>query len=270
VTLIDRVSGLLAEVVAEEVMPRFRLLAAEEIVSKVTEGDPDDLVTAVDHAVERRLTGALAALMPDARVIGEEAACATPALLEALAADEPVWLVDPIDGTKSFARGDDAFGVMIALVTGGATRAAWIARPARGEIFVAEEGGGAFVNGRRLHPPAAAPVLRGTLYTRFMPPALAAAVEQHAAGRYLPLAGAGAASVEYPAVIEGEKDFVVYYRLLPWDHAAGSLLLAEAGGRVEHLDGRGYGPRSCSEITVLGGHPAVCGMVRMWLSAIPR
>src|SRR5205814_5231596 len=114
-SLIDRVSGLLAEVVAEEVMVRFRALEASDLEAKISAGDPDDLVTAVDRAVERRLTGALTALLPGSRVVGEEATHAQPALLAALASTDPVWLVDPIDGTKNFARGDDTFGVMVAL-----------------------------------------------------------------------------------------------------------------------------------------------------------
>jgi fructose-1,6-bisphosphatase/inositol monophosphatase family enzyme len=262
------VSELLAEVVAEEVMTRFRLLERADIAAKETAGDPGDLVTVVDHAVERRLERALASLVPGARVLGEEAAHADPALLDHLAADEPVWLVDPIDGTKNFARGDEGFGVMVALVSAGAAQAAWIALPARGRTYVAEAGAGAFCGARRLRTSPPPPALRGTLYTNFMPPALAAAVTTKAAGRYVPVAGDGAAAVEYPAVIEGEKELVVYHRLLPWDHAAGALLVTEAGGRAEHLDGRPYAPRSRNEVTVVASHPSVCAAVRGWLADV--
>jgi fructose-1,6-bisphosphatase/inositol monophosphatase family enzyme len=266
VSLIDRVSALLAEVVAEEVIGRFRRLAAADIERKPTAGDPEDLVTIVDRAVERRLEGALTALLRGSLVIGEEAVHAQPRRLLGLAGADPVWLVDPIDGTRNFAGGDDAFGVMIALVQGGVTRAAWIALPARGQTFVAEEGGGTYLDGARLRAPRPAPRLRGTLYTRFMPEAIAAAAERHSAGQYLARPGPGAAAVEYTSVARGEKDFVVYYRLLPWDHAPGALVLTEAGGRVEHLDGRPYAPRAQNEITILGGAPAVCATVRDWLA----
>ena len=266
-SLIDRVSGLLAEVVAEEVMVRFRALEASDLEAKISAGDPDDLVTAVDRAVERRLTGALTALLPGSRVVGEEATHAQPALLAALASTDPVWLVDPIDGTKNFARGDDTFGVMVALFDRGATRAAWISLPARGQTFVAEAGAGTHLDGVRVRAPLGARPLRGTLYTHFMPATLAARVIGASAGRFVPHPGPGAAAIEYTALVRGEKDFVVYHRLLPWDHGPGALVLTEAGGRVEHLDGRPYHPRASSQVTILGADPSVPAEVRGWLTA---
>ena len=263
-SLVDRVSGLLAQVVAEEVMGRFRALAASDIEAKASAGDPDDLVTAVDRAVERRLTLALADLLPGSKVVGEEATHARPELLALLGQSDPVWLVDPIDGTRNFARGDDAFGVMIALVEGGAARAAWITLPARGQRFVAEEGAGAYRDGARLRVPAPAQPLRGTLYTRFMPPALAATVARHGTGRFFASPAPSAAAIEYTAIAAGEKDFVVYHRLLPWDHAPGALLLTEAGGCVEHLDGGRYRATSPSQVTILAAAPSVPAEVRGW------
>ena len=264
-SLIDRVRQLLAEVVAEEVLGRFRQLAAHEIEAKPTAGDPEDLVTVVDHRVEQRLEGGLTALLPGSTVIGEEAVHARPELLERLTGAEPVWLIDPIDGTRNFARGEDTFGVMIALVERGATRAAWIALPARGQTFVAEAGAGAYLDGVRVkvRQPASPP--RGTLYTRFMPPALAGAVTAASPGRYLEHPGASAAAIEYTSILLGVKDLVVYYRLHPWDHAPGALLLTEAGGCVEHLDGRPYTPRDGSELTILAATPAVAAAARGWM-----
>lgn len=258
-------SDLLAEVVAEEVVGRFRTLATHEIEAKPTLGDPDDLVTVVDHLVEKRLTGGLQRLLPGATVIGEEAVHARPELLDSLGDTQPVWLIDPIDGTKNFARGEEAFGVMIALVDRGATRASWIALPARNQMFVAEEGAGAYLGGApiRTREPVSPPL--GTLYTRFMPPALAEAVVTASRGRYTDQPGASAAAIEYTSIVSGVKDLVVYYRLHPWDHAPGALLLSEAGGCVEHLDGRPYMPRDRSELTILGATPAVTAAARTWL-----
>jgi fructose-1,6-bisphosphatase/inositol monophosphatase family enzyme len=268
VSLVDRVSQLVARVVVEEVMGRFRALEAGDIEAKPSADDPHDLVTAVDRAVERRLTSALVELRPGSVVVGEEAVHEQPGLLAALAGDAPVWLVDPIDGTRNFARGDDAFGVMIALVDRGATRAAWITLPARGQSFVAEAGAGAYLDGVRLRVSAPARPLRGTLYTNYMPAPLAGAVARASAGRFLAHPGPGAAAIEYTSVVRGEKDFVVYYRLHPWDHAPGALLLAEAGGGVEHLDGSRYHPLDSRQLTVLGAAPAVCADVRGWLGNI--
>jgi fructose-1,6-bisphosphatase/inositol monophosphatase family enzyme len=118
----------------------------------------------------------------------------------------------------------------------------------------------------RVRAPAPARPLRGTLYTRFMPPALAASVTAASTGRFLPQPGWSAAAIEYTALVRGEKDLVVYHRLHPWDHAPGALVLAEAGGSVEHLDGQPYRPRSPSQVTILGAAPSVTAEVRDWLS----
>jgi fructose-1,6-bisphosphatase/inositol monophosphatase family enzyme len=270
--LIDAVSELLAEIVGEEILPRFRRLRAADVEAKVTIGDPEDIVTIVDRIVEARLERALTMLLPGSVVVGEEGVHVDPRRLGALGCDHSVWLVDPLDGTKNFARGDDAFGTMIALHERGQTRAAWIALPARDETYVAIQEAGTCLNGRRVQVPAgcvqvpatsaSASHLRGSCYTRFMTNDLAELVERRArAGG----AGAGAAAVEYTGIVRGEKDFVIYHRLLPWDHAPGALVLVEAGGRVESLDGSPYRPGGGDRLTVLGRSPSVCATVRGWL-----
>jgi fructose-1,6-bisphosphatase/inositol monophosphatase family enzyme len=64
----------------------------------------------------------------------------------------------------------------------------------------------------------------------------------------------------------GRQDFVTYYRLLPWDHAAPALILTEAGGRAEHPDGRPYEVRSANEILIAARLPAIAQRVREWFS----
>lgn len=249
---VDEVTALLEEVSRTIVLPRFRQLAAHEIIVKATEHDPQDLVTIVDREVERHVSAALAALEPSVPVIGEEAAHESPALLDLLMGDAPVWVLDPIDGTKNFAGGSDAFGIMLAYVAGGHARAAWIVMPARGETFVALAGRGAFRDGVRLtvdatrsHEPP-----RGAVMTRFMPESLGATVRD-ATARVDELAPSGSAAVEYTDVIAGRRDFIIYYRLLPWDHAAPALVLTEAGGHVMHLDGSRYTARSPHQVTAV-------------------
>jgi fructose-1,6-bisphosphatase/inositol monophosphatase family enzyme len=262
VSLFDRVTDLLAEVVAEEVVTRFGRLLPGDVEGKLSIGDPDDLVTIVDHAVERRLDSALKALLPGSLVVGEEAVHADPRRLEALSGPAPVWLVDPLDGTKNFARGHQAYGVMIALQHGPTTQAAWIALPALGETYVAVKEAGTFRNGQRVRVPATLQTpaaMRGAVYSGFM----ARDYADFAGQRLGPNRGAwGAAAFEYTAIVRGERDFVVYHRLLPWDHAPGALVLTEAGGRVEHLDGSTYDVRSCDQVTILGANAQVCAAVR--------
>lgn len=263
----DRVTALLREVADELVLPRFRMLRDDEIERKVTAGDPDDIVTIVDQQVEGRVTAALRGIDRGAYVVGEEAVHRYPELLEHLSSDEPVWLIDPIDGTKNFARGLDGFGIMVARVLDGQTQAAWVFLPARQQMFVAETGSGTFLNGARLVVPRIADDVppRGTVHTRYMPASLAASVRAAGRTRHMPLADTGASAVEYTDILRGVRDFGVYYRLLPWDHTAGALILTEGGGRVVHLDGHAYSARSSHQLTVVAASGEIANEVRSWL-----
>lgn len=268
---IDRVAALLRQVADEAILPRFRRLQAEDVIGKPTPGDPEDIVTAVDRDVERVLTRELAALTPGVAVLGEESAHERPELLRLLDADDPLWIVDPIDGTKNFAAGDDGFGVMLAFVSRGLARAAWILQPARGDLYTAQSGAGALRNGAPIRAPALSPrpVLRGPLKTKFMPEGTRAAVEAAMLGRFEPASLTGCSATDYPDLLSGMIDFGVYHRLHAWDHAAGALILTEAGGAVEHLDGARYTPRSRHRPTVVAASPAIAAQIRGWLRDIP-
>jgi fructose-1,6-bisphosphatase/inositol monophosphatase family enzyme len=266
---IDRVTTIIRDIVASVVMPSFRALRPEDIHVKDTPGDPDDLVTIVDKMAETRLVEALNDVVPGAAFIGEEAACGNPALLSALAASAPAWLIDPIDGTKNFARGQVDFGVMVALVERGLTRASWVAVPAADPAYtvVAERGRGTWIDGMRTRAGERRHArLRGTVHTRTMPPAEARGVLAGLDGKYDACPSSGSAATEYSAVVRGDKDFVIYYRLLPWDHAPGSLALTEAGGAAIHLDGSPYTPLSLNQITIFAAAPDLAETIRGWLT----
>jgi fructose-1,6-bisphosphatase/inositol monophosphatase family enzyme len=273
VDLLERVSAIVSDVVSAVVMPSFRSLRPEDIHAKDTPGDPDDLVTIVDKTAERHLIDALSHIIPGAAFIGEEAACADPALLEALSASAPAWLIDPIDGTKNFAHGDPNFGVMLALAEAGRTRASWMAVPAAvptGYTVVAETGSGTRVNGIRVNSARTLPAVpRGSIHTRMMPADTARDVLDKVRGKYDPRPSTGSAATEYSAVIKGEKDFVIYHRLLPWDHAPGALALTEAGGAALHLSGEPYSPLSTDQVTICAASPELAERIRMWLTEEP-
>jgi len=261
---VDAVTALIMEASDTLILPRFRNLRPEDIEDKSTSPDREDLVTTVDRDVEGWLTRALTRLEPGATVIGEEAVHARPDLLDHVAADDPIWLVDPIDGTKNFARGRDGFGLMVARVVAGRAVSAWILLPARHEMFVAEAGAGAWLNGERIAVPVAPPpdAPTGTLFVRYMPADLRAFATAVATERFGIVADSACAAVEYTEVLRARQDFAVYYRLLPWDHAAPALILSEAGGCVEHQDGRSYSVRSADQLTVVARSPAVSAHVR--------
>src|SRR5687767_1580295 len=97
---VARVTALIRLVADTVVLPSFRSLRPEDIQSKATAGDPDDVVTTVDHAAERFLVEHLRDIVPGAVFLGEEAVGADPALLDALPVAAAAWLIDPVDGTK--------------------------------------------------------------------------------------------------------------------------------------------------------------------------
>jgi fructose-1,6-bisphosphatase/inositol monophosphatase family enzyme len=237
---IDEVTEILREVTEDAILPRFRALAAGEVAEK----SPGELVTVADREAEelisRRLRGVL-----DALVVGEEATAGDPGLVSALRQAPAAWLVDPLDGTANFVAGRPEYAVMAALVRGGETVAAWIIRPAEDRVYVAERGSGTWRDGVRVHR-APAPTdparLRGAALTRFLDPPTKAWVEA-AAPRFPALGpGTACAGVDYPRLLDGDQDFVLFHRTLPWDHAPGALLLTEAGGTARRPDGTPYRP----------------------------
>ena len=226
-------SQLVRDVAAAEIMPRFRNLAKHEVRAK---SSPQDLVTEADIATERILTAALSSLLPGSRVVGEEACDAAPQTLERLAGPDPVWLVDPVDGTVNFAHGRECFAVMIALCVGGATVAGWIYDPINARMVRARAGEGAWQEDAagtvvRLRITASDDV---TAMSGSLPYRLATALRSRAADQAIALprqiGRLGSTGREYAEMARGQLDFAAYTRLKPWDHAAGVLIHQEAGG----------------------------------------
>jgi fructose-1,6-bisphosphatase/inositol monophosphatase family enzyme len=235
--LFAAVSDLIVQIAETCIVPRHRALAAAEVMFK----SRNEVVTAVDGEVEERLIAALTALDPDARMVGEESVEAGTATLEDLGTGR-LWLIDPLDGTANFASGEGPFGVMVALVVSGSTRAAWLYEPLRRTLSTAVAGRGSFVNGERVavRGPAGRPV--AAIAGQFMPAdlreRLAATASADMDLRPIPRC----AAAHYPMLVSGEHDVAIFQRTLPWDHAAGALFLTEAGGSVSRWDGGPFTP----------------------------
>jgi fructose-1,6-bisphosphatase/inositol monophosphatase family enzyme len=214
---------------AAEIMPRFRQLAAHEIDQKT---GPHDLVTDADRKAEEYLTGALTALLPGSVVVGEEAVHANPATYEAIRGDAPVWIVDPVDGTRQFVHGDPGFCTLVALALDGVVHASWTFAPAREEFATAVRGRGAVVDGTPLRSGSPAPGSELRVATSHPD---YTTEEQKRALLGLRTEGVrprpcGSAGLEYLAVARGELDATAFSWEAAWDHAAGLLLVEEAGG----------------------------------------
>jgi fructose-1,6-bisphosphatase/inositol monophosphatase family enzyme len=239
--VLDQVADLIREVAATIVLPRFRHLAATDVTQK----SPGDLVTIADQESERALTAGLTAILPGSTVVGEEAVAADPALLSRVGDPGAVWIVDPVDGTNNFAAGKTPFAVMVALVRGHELTAAWILDVPGDHLTVAEAGAGAYRDGVRVKtrtddPGASA--LRGVVARHYLPPRLREIATVNAPALGEVTNGHHCAGYEYPAVATDEQQFALFWRILPWDHAPGALIIREAGGTVLHLDGTPYHP----------------------------
>ena len=231
----NAVLDLIKDVAAEVITPRFRALATGEVMEK----NPGDLVTVADHESEAILTRALTAAYPEAFVLGEEVSAVDPSVLQRYLSAEHAFTVDPVDGTKNFVHGSPDHAVMVSEVRDGQTVRAWIWQPEHETAWVAELGAGVYRNGERVtrRPVPDDDEPRGATSMW--------ALRGHAFGHLPPLVGSWVCcGVDYPRLIEGEIDFLLYGRNSPWDHSPGSLMVREAGGWVGHPDGTAYGPRS--------------------------
>lgn len=201
-----------------------------------------DLVTEVDRACELAILETIRSRYPDHDIVTEETDLARTGARH-------VWYVDPLDGTTNFAHGYPMFCASIALAVDGEIVAGVVHDPLRDELFSAEKGGGAHLNGRRLEVSKAARLIESLLITGF-PYDLHDRLEERLrpfrkmAGRARALRRDGAAALDLCYVAAGRADGFWEAILKPWDMHAGRIVLAEAGGRATRLDGGplGLGP----------------------------
>jgi fructose-1,6-bisphosphatase/inositol monophosphatase family enzyme len=235
-----RVDALIREVAAREIMPRYQSLAAGDIREKA----PGDFVTAADLASEAALSRRLPELLPGAVVLGEEAVAADASLYSLFDGDAPVWVIDPVDGTVNFAHARPGFAVIVALIQARTVRAGWILDPLAGVSVMAEQGGGAWSDGKRLRVSDAPAVgaMVGASYGR-IGSATRTADLLSASGRVGGISNGMSSGIDYLALALGRGHFLVASHSKPWDHAAGILITRELGGSSGFIDGTPYDPR---------------------------
>lgn len=212
------------------------VLSAHDVWSQTHEkSSAADLVTEYDLAVERFLKEKLPPLMPGSLFFGEE---------EKENADPLtgwVFIVDPIDGTTNFVRGLKQSAISVALAHDGAVEYGVVYDPYKDEMFSAKRGGGAFLNGRPIHV-SERPLSEGVfgmgtaIYDRqFLAPTMR--VTEQLFRRSCDFRRLGAAALDLCNVACGRLDLFFEYSLSPWDHAAGGLIITEAGGVISTLEG---------------------------------
>lgn len=235
-------------VAEKHILPRFKKLAEGDVRSK---SHPGDLVTIADVESEHALTDMLPKLLQGSLVIGEEAASADADVLKHLGGDEPVWIIDPIDGTSNFVNGVACFAVMVALVRHGETLGGWIHDPVANRTLWAEKGRGAWLAEKgaapvrvqvpRLESGALSGMTAG-LYNRDL---------AMLKGKFARIVRLGSAAHDYWSLTDGRMQVLAFRRLKPWDHAAGVLIHAEAGGYSKMLSGQDYAPAARDQVGIL-------------------
>jgi myo-inositol-1(or 4)-monophosphatase len=200
-----------------------------------------DLVTEVDLAIERAFRELVAERYPDHDVLGEE--------FGAPGTERPAarhcWILDPIDGTTNFAHGLPIFCASLALEVDGEVTLAAVYDPTRDELFTAERGRGAWLNGERLAVSGTDRLVDSLLVTGFpytvhedaeeMLGLFGAFISESRAVRRL-----GSAALDVCYVAAGRMEGFWERGLGPWDIAAAALLVEEAGGRISDLDGQPF------------------------------
>ncbi len=230
---ISKVSDLIIEVAETEILPRFLSLSTDEQWHKEAGG----LVTVADIQSEKFLSSALSDLLPGSLILGEEGSAGVEQPYLCLEQDAPVWIIDPLDGTNNFAKGKEDFAVIVALSVAKEVKAGWIYAPMHQLMAVAVEGSGGWIGDECLQfsGSCGAEQLRGSLGRRFRDyPGID--------DRFAALSNASCCGMEYLDIARGKLDFAHFRRLKPWDHAAGDLIIREAGGVAACVDGTRYRP----------------------------
>lgn len=229
------------------ILPRYRALSPSDISTK---SRPDDLVTEADLAVERALSQRMAEILPEALVLGEEAAAADPGLIQRALAAEHCMILDPVDGTWNFAHGISVFGTILSHVQAGQTTWGFLYDPLMDDWMVARRGAGVDYVRPGQSPRACTLADPGTdagrlgvfspaLFPRSRRAALAARISEQF-DRTLTLR---CSCHEYRLLLQGTAGWLLAPSPKPWDHAAGVCAVIELGGHAAFVeDGAPYSP----------------------------
>jgi fructose-1,6-bisphosphatase/inositol monophosphatase family enzyme len=265
----DAIEDLMRRVGDENILPHFRNLKEGDVAYK-GENDP---VTVADKEAEAALIPELMKILPGSRVVGEESVSENPALLDVFRDKVPIWIVDPIDGAKSFRDGNETFAVMIALAVGEEIVAGWIYHPLSREFIRVEKGGGAFYEGERMKLLPDAPLAQ---MTGLLGGPKIDLMRDRSGPRWGNPFWATCVSVPHLFI---DKPFFRctdgiqwHFRSIqwaepkntPWDDAIPSLLLSEGGGYAMDWDGQAFYPARSNLGHIFGNSKETCRKVREW------
>ncbi len=196
-----------------------------------------DLVTIADKQSEKLIVGHLRAKFPDHNIVAEEGG-------NHQSTSGYCWYVDPLDGTTNYAHGFPVYSVTLGLAYRDEVIAGVVFDPTRNEMFSAERGAGAFLNGQRLQASSAENLSESLVGTGFPPFASNHDLNVEFYFRFTELSHgvrrAGSAALDLCSVAAGRFDGFWELKLNPWDKAAGTLMVTEAGGKISDVRGGAF------------------------------
>lgn len=225
---------------AEEIARKAGALLKEKLSQKheIYYKGEINLVTEADKMSEDLIITAISRNYPDHGILSEE----SPAII---GSGRLRWIIDPLDGTTNYAHGYPVFCVSIALEEDGVVILGVIYDPMRDEIFIATRGEGAYLNGKKLNASSTDDISHSLLATGF-PYDIRKSKENNLdyfismAKKTQAIRRAGAAALDLAYVAAGRFDGFWELKLMPWDMAAGILMVEESGGTVSDILGRGW------------------------------
>tara|TARA_B100000214_G_scaffold288374_1_gene217942 strand:- start:419 stop:1297 length:879 start_codon:yes stop_codon:yes gene_type:complete len=228
----EAIDTLIRQVAREEILSRYQSLQDHEVSGKRS----GEIVTEADLQSERRLSQGLIELLPGSTVIGEEAYEANPGIISRFEQQAPVWVLDPLDGTRNYSEGRPCFCVIVALVAKQVTQAGWIFDPLKNIMYSTRRGEGAK---REYEPLQTQPAKNLEDMVGSVSKTRRAKIDAQygttGTNRPNELVRYRCIGMEYVDMVLGTLDFAEYGNLKPWDHAAGLLLLKESGGHAAHV-----------------------------------
>ncbi len=245
---------------------REKLDGARDIRSK----GKRDIVTDADYAADRAVRSILHARDPRDYLLSEEDSAETREQLWARAGASDgarLWIVDPLDGTTNYAHRLPTFSVSIALYQHGAVQLGVVYDPLRDEMFAAERGAGAFLNGKQIQVSTTRQFARAVIGTEFARDQKSrrrtASIFSHVLLQVTSGRAFGSAALSLCYVAAGRLDGYLHLSLAPWDVAAGALIIEQAGGRITTLTGKPWDVHSKAYIASNGYvHAALLRMCR--------
>lgn len=236
---IDDIKAAVIEANTQCVLPRFRNPAAQGLNNKTHDYD---LVTLADKEAEALLIKTLKPLFPTAYIVGEETISVNSNAINGIYTEDLTLLLDPVDGTLNFTQGSPIFGTIVSVLRKGEPVAGLLYDPLMNDWVIAEKGSGAYYQNaqatkRLFQEPVRVPVFINNLSNR----SDSYQALDNVLGRdYGIFRNFWSSAHDYRFMAMGSATGFLSLYCKPWDHAAGSVILEESGGKVAFLDGAPY------------------------------